>query len=58
VEQKLEELKARRLALLDKDEESLSRREIAELKDYEKLEADKAKWFELLQKAQGMCILG
>jgi hypothetical protein len=60
VEQKLEELKARRLALLDKDEKSLSRREIAELAEYAELKAElkaeKAKWNERLDKAQGMCI--
>jgi hypothetical protein len=42
--------------LLDKEE--LSKREKAELKDYDsglaELKADKVKWFELLQKAQGI----
>jgi hypothetical protein len=54
VEQKLEELKARRLALLDKDEKSLSRREIAELAEYAELKAKEAYWCERLSKAQGI----
>jgi hypothetical protein len=62
VELKLEELKARRLALLDKDEKSLSRREIAELAEYAelkaKLEAKEAYWCERLSKAQGILQVG
>jgi hypothetical protein len=54
VELKLETLQARRLVLLKKKEEERDDSEKAELKDYEKLKADKVKWFELLQKAQGI----
>jgi hypothetical protein len=62
VELKLETLKARRLALLKKKEEERDDAEKAELKDYEELKADmlndKAKWFDLLQKAQGIVQVG
>jgi hypothetical protein len=54
VELKLEEL----TALLDKDKGSLTPSERRKVDNYDsnlaKLEADKAKWFELLQKAQGI----
>jgi hypothetical protein len=60
VELEIKELKARRLELLKKGEET-DASEKAELEDYVsevgKLEADKAKWFELLQKAQSRLIV-
>jgi hypothetical protein len=54
VELKLEELKARRLVLLKKKEAKRDDAEKAELAEYAKLEEDKVKWFDLLQKAQGI----
>jgi DNA-binding protein H-NS len=57
-EKKLEELKARRLELLRKKEAERDDAEKAELADYEELKANKAKWFELLQKAQGIVQVG
>jgi hypothetical protein len=54
VELKLEEL----TALLDKDKKSLTPSERRKVDNYDsnlaELKADKAKWFELLRKAQGI----
>jgi predicted nuclease with TOPRIM domain len=52
VEKKLEELRTRRLDLLKKNDKDDA--EKAELADYAKLEADKVKWNERLDKAQGI----
>jgi hypothetical protein len=61
-EKKLETLQARRLVLLKKKEEERDDAEKAELKDYDselaEIKADKAKWFDLLRKAQGIVQVG
>jgi hypothetical protein len=58
VEKKLEELTAEYIALLDKDKKSLTPSERRKVDNYDsnlaELKADKAKWFELLRKAQGI----
>jgi predicted nuclease with TOPRIM domain len=62
VELKLEELTAEYIALLDKDKGSLTPSERRKVDNYDsnlaELKADKAKWNERLDKAQGIVQVG